>query len=70
MTHPDDPTLRRRCCASASRILAREAPRPVICEVREYETAVVDALRAAGFEHIGTHALLVRHLTTACIAGA
>jgi hypothetical protein len=31
--------------------------------VRDYETGVIDALRVAGFEHVGTHALLVRHLT-------
>jgi hypothetical protein len=35
----------------------------VLCQVREYEGAAVDALRAAGFEHGATHALLVRHLT-------
>jgi hypothetical protein len=63
MTHPDDADVAPALLRFALRILAREAPRPVICEVRDYETAVVDALRAAGFEHIGTHALLVRHLT-------
>ncbi|HEV8192421.1 MAG TPA: hypothetical protein VGP82_13225 [Ktedonobacterales bacterium] len=64
MTHPDDADVAPALLRFALRILAREAPRPVVCEVRDYETAVVDALRAAGFEHIGTHALLVRHLTT------
>lgn len=64
MTHPDDADVAPALLRFALRILARETPRPVICEVRDYETAVVDALRAASFEHIGTHALLVRHLTT------
>ena len=35
----------------------------MVCLLREYESAVVDALRAAGFEHWGSHALLVRPLT-------
>jgi hypothetical protein len=64
MAHPDDADVAPALLRFALRILSREAPRPVICEVRDYETAVVDALRVAGFEHIGTHALLVRHLTT------
>lgn len=36
---------------------------PVICHLREYEGASIDALRHEGFEHTGTRAILVRHLT-------
>ena len=32
-----------------------------ICHVREYETAILDGLCAAGFSSVGEHALLVRH---------
>jgi hypothetical protein len=30
--------------------------------VREYESSAIDALRANGFEHVLTRALLVRHI--------
>jgi hypothetical protein len=63
MAHPDDPGVSAALLRFGLRVLACDAPRPVFCQVRDYETAVVDALRVAGFQHIGTHALLVRHLT-------
>lgn len=63
MAHPDDPDVAVALLAFGLKILAQQAPRPVFCQVRDYETAVVDALRLAGFEHCDTHALLVRHLT-------
>jgi hypothetical protein len=63
LAHPDDADVSPALLRFGLRVLAREAPRPVVCLVREYESAVVDALRAAGFEHWGSHALLVRHLT-------
>ena len=36
--------------------------RRIYCQVREYESAVIAALRSSGFEHAGTKVLLVRHL--------
>jgi hypothetical protein len=36
---------------------------PVICQIRDYEGGVIDALRHAGFMHTDTKASLVRHLT-------
>jgi hypothetical protein len=63
MAHPDDPGVSLALLRFGLSVLACEAPRPVVAQVRDYETTAVDALRAAGFEHIGTHALLVRHLT-------
>jgi hypothetical protein len=62
MAHPDEPDVAPALVKFGLRVLAAE-PRPVVCHVREYEGASIDALRAAGFEHTGTHALLVRHLT-------
>jgi hypothetical protein len=63
MAHPDDPGVALALLRFGLRVLAQGGPRPVFCQAREYETATVDALRAAGFAHTGTHALLVRHLT-------
>nr|MBF6592529.1 hypothetical protein [Ktedonobacterales bacterium] len=63
LAHPDDDGIALALLRSGLRVLAREAPRPILCQVREYETVVVEALRAARFEHTGTHALLIRHLT-------
>lgn len=63
MAHPDEPDVPQALVRFGLRLLAADGPRPVVCQVREYESNVVDALRAAGFEHCGTQALLVRHLT-------
>jgi hypothetical protein len=62
MAHPDDSEVAPALVRFGLRALGDDA-RPVVCHVREYEGASIDALRAAGFEHAGTHALLVRHLT-------
>jgi hypothetical protein len=63
MAHPDDPGVSSALVRFGLRVFATEAARPVFCQVRDYESPVVDALRAAGFDHIGAHALLVRQLT-------
>lgn len=43
------------------RLLERDA-RPIFCQVREYDSSVINALRSSGFEHVSTKALLVRHM--------
>jgi hypothetical protein len=43
------------------RLLERDA-RPIYCQVREYDSSVINALRSSGFEHVSTKALLVRHI--------
>lgn len=63
MAHPDEPDTAPALLRAALEALATGEPRPVVCQVREYESAAVDGLRAAGFEHVATHGLLVRHLT-------
>ncbi|MGH2516991.1 MAG: hypothetical protein ACRDHP_15170 [Ktedonobacterales bacterium] len=68
MAHPDEPDVPQALVRFGLRLLAADGPRPVVCQVREYEGNVVDALRAAGFEHCGTQALLVRHLTMRALA--
>jgi hypothetical protein len=62
MTHPDEPAVPLALVRFGLRVLAKEEPRPVACQVREYDSSAANALRAAGFEHSNTHALLVRHL--------
>jgi hypothetical protein len=62
MVHPEDAHLAGPLLRFGLRQLAGTQPRPVLCQVREYDGVVIDALRAAGFEHAGTRALLVRHL--------
>lgn len=62
LAHPDEPGVARSLLRFALEVFAVDQPRPVLCCSREYETATVDALRAAGFERQGAHALLVRHL--------
>ncbi len=62
MVHPEDAELAGPLLRFGLRQLAAAQPRPVLCQVREYDGATINALRAAGFEHRGTRALLVRHL--------
>jgi hypothetical protein len=62
LAHPDEPSVALSLLRFALRVFAVDQSRPVICCARDYETATVDALRAAGFERQGAHALLVRHL--------
>ena len=62
MAHPEDAELAGPLLRFGLRQLAAAQPRPVLCQVREYDGTTINALRAAGFEHRGTRALLVRHL--------
>ncbi len=64
MVHPDNTDLATPLLRFALSLLGEGGDaRPVYCQVREYEGAVVSALRDCGFEHVATRALLVRHLT-------
>lgn len=62
MAHPDEPEMALALVRFGLQMLAREAPRDIVAQVREYEGVSIDALRKAGFEQCATHALLVRHL--------
>lgn len=37
--------------------------RPIYCSVREYESGIIDALQALGFEYRQTRCLMVKHIT-------
>ncbi len=63
LAHPDDDGVAIALVRFALRIFAREAPRPIICMARGYESEVANALRLAGFTPQDERALLVRHLT-------
>lgn len=63
LAHPDDDGVAIALVRFALRIFAREAPRPIICMTRGYESEATNALRLAGFTPQADHALLVRHLT-------
>lgn len=62
LVHPDSQPVARALLKFALRVFAAEAARPIVCLAREYESATVETLRDAGFSHVGSHALLVRHL--------
>ncbi|HZC04803.1 MAG TPA: hypothetical protein VE338_04110, partial [Ktedonobacterales bacterium] len=62
LVHPDSPSVARALLKFALRVFAAEAARPIVCLARDYESATVETLRGAGFERMGSHALLVRHL--------
>jgi hypothetical protein len=65
LAHPDSPQVARALLKFALRVFAADDPRdtrPIVCQARDYETATVETLRSAGFERVGSHALLVRHL--------
>ncbi|HEX8996742.1 MAG TPA: hypothetical protein VF812_12000 [Ktedonobacterales bacterium] len=62
LAHPDSLPVARALLKFALRVFAAEDSRPIVCLARDYESATVDTLRAAGFERVGSHALLVRHL--------
>jgi hypothetical protein len=42
-------------------VLAGQPPNQVYCNVRQYEGGVRTALESAGFEHLSTRTLLVKH---------
>lgn len=62
LAHPDSQPVACALLAFALRVFAADDTRAIVCLARDYETATIEALRAAGFERVGSHALLVRHL--------
>ncbi|MGH2504928.1 MAG: hypothetical protein ACRDID_20655, partial [Ktedonobacterales bacterium] len=62
LAHPDSQPVACALLTFALRVFAADDTRAIVCLARDYETATVEALRSAGFERAGSHALLVRHL--------
>lgn len=62
MVHPEHSELAEPLLRFGIRKLQGESVRPVSCQVREYESTVIAALRNSGFEQTSTRVMLVRHI--------
>jgi len=62
IVHPEHAELAEPLLKFGVRRALEGGVRRIYCQVREYEAAVIAALRSGGFEHAGTKVLLVRHL--------
>jgi len=62
IVHPEHAELAEPLLKFGVRRALEGGVRRIYCQVREYESAVIAALRSSGFEHAGTKVLLVRHL--------
>ena len=62
LAHPDSQPVACALLTFALRVFADDDTHAVVCVARDYETATIEALRSAGFERAGSHALMVRHL--------
>ncbi len=62
IVHPEHTELAEPLLKFGVRRALEGGVRRIYCQVREYESAVIAALRSSGFEHAGTKVLLVRHL--------
>ena len=62
LVHPENADMAEPIVRfGTQRLLERDA-RPIFCQVREYDSSVINALRSSGFEQVSTKALLVRHM--------
>lgn len=62
IVHPEHAELAEPLLRFGTRRLLEGSARPIYCQVREYDSFVIAALRSSGFEHVSTKALLVRHI--------
>lgn len=62
IVHPEHADLAEPLLQFGIRRLQEEGVRRIYCQVREYESFVIAALRNSGFEHTSTRAMLVRHI--------
>jgi hypothetical protein len=62
IVHPEHAELAEPLLKFGVRRALEGGVRRIYCQVREYESAVIAALRSNGFEQAGTRVLLVRHL--------
>jgi len=61
VVHPGAPDVATHLVRWAVRALPNQPPRPIYCNVRQYEGGVRAALEAAGFELYTTRTLAVKH---------
>ena len=62
IVHPEHSELAEPLLRFGIRRLQEHSVRRIYCQVREYESFVIAALRNSGFEHTSTRAMLVRHI--------
>jgi hypothetical protein len=62
IVHPEHADLAEPILRFGTRRLLEGSVRPIYCQVREYESFVIAALRNSGYEHVSTKAMLVRHI--------
>ncbi len=62
MVHPEHADLAEPLLRFGIRKLQEESVRRIYCQVREYESFVIAALRNSGFEQTTIKVLLVRHV--------
>jgi len=62
IVHPEHSELAEPLLRFGIRRLQEHSVRRIYCQVREYESIVIAALRNSGFEHTSTRAMLVRHI--------
>ena len=62
IVHPEHADLAEPLLRFGTKSLLERSARPIYCQVREYDSSVINALRTSGFEHASTKALLVRHI--------
>jgi GNAT superfamily N-acetyltransferase len=62
IVHPEHAELAEPIIRFGMRRLLEGSTRPIYCQVREYDSFVITALRSSSFEHVSTRALLVRHI--------
>jgi N-acetylglutamate synthase-like GNAT family acetyltransferase len=62
LVHPEHAELAEPLIRFGTQRLLERSARPIYCQVREYDSFVINALRSSGFEHVSTKALLVRHI--------
>lgn len=68
IVHPEHAELAEPLLQFGAHRLLEGGVRPIVCHVREYESFVLNALCANGFEHTLTRALLVRHIALLAIS--
>jgi hypothetical protein len=62
IVHPEHADLAEPLLRFGISRLQEESVRRIYCQVREYQSFVIAALRNSGFEQTSTRALLVRHI--------
>ncbi|HEX6552868.1 MAG TPA: hypothetical protein VF026_08925 [Ktedonobacteraceae bacterium] len=62
VVHPEHAELAEPLLHFGIKKLQEKSVRSIYCQVHEYESIVIAALRNSGFEHATTRAMLVRHI--------